>query len=85
MFFGAQNPMFDGANITTGLQPTGLGEKKLQQIKNRNKTLNCSADSVGYDSDMLSLSLIVAQTSLLGTVESSWREEPEEEASYLTS
>lgn len=67
MFFGAQNPMFDGANITTGLQPTGLGGKKLQQIKTRNKTLNCSADIVGYDSDMLSLSLVVVQTSLLGT------------------
>lgn len=78
MFFGAQNPMFNGANITTGLQLTGLGGKKLQQIENTNKTLNCKSDIVGYDSDMLSLSLVVAQTSLVGTVESSWREEPEE-------
>lgn len=63
--------MFDGANITTGLQPTGLGGEKLQQIKNRNKTLDCNAHIVGYDSAMLSLSLVVAQTSLVGTVESS--------------
>lgn len=58
----------------TSLQAYSLqdwGEKKLQQIKTRNKTLNCSADIVGYDSDMLSLSLVVAQTSLLGSVESS--------------